>query len=403
MDLGRAFDATPRLLVDQTEILHATGQTFTLSGSVARADQPFRVTLAWSDAPGTTVGSPWVNNLDLEVSIGGVTYLGNVFSGGASVRGGAADIRNNVESVFLPAGTTGEFTITVRAANLAGDGVPGDDDLTDQDFALIAYNAGDGTPAAPRVGPSPAAVALFGIAGGANPTSQTLSIHNIGTGSLDFSASADQPWIALSSGSGTAPASLVVSVNSAGLPPGQYTGSVAVNAPDAVDATVNVPVTLTLLSPPAEEVAEGSFEAAAAAWTFSGAAQRSTGGFPHTGAAYATLGLADIASGAAAQAITIPGDARSADLTFWLNVTSEETTITKAYDRLFIEVLGSDGALRATLASFSNLDKAAAGAYLRRGPFDLLGFAGQTIALRFRAATDASLPTTFRIDDVSVR
>lgn len=165
MDLARAFDATPRLLVDQTEILHATGQTFTLSGSVASAAQPFRVTLAWSDAPGTTAGSPWVNDLDLEVSVGGITYLGNVFSGAESAPGGAADIKNNVESVFLPAGTTGDFTVTLRSANLAGDSVHGNDDPTDQDFALILYNAGDETPAIPRIGPSPAALSFSGIAG----------------------------------------------------------------------------------------------------------------------------------------------------------------------------------------------------------------------------------------------
>jgi hypothetical protein len=115
------------------------------------------------------------------------------------------------------------------------------------------------------------------------------------------------------------------------------------------------------------------------------------------------LGLASTASGSAAQAITIPADARSADLSFWLNVTSDETTITTAYDTLVVEVLGADGEVWATLASFSNLDKAAAGAYVRRGPFDLRGFAGQTIVLRFRAATDVSLVTTFRVDDVSVQ
>jgi hypothetical protein len=403
MDLGRAFDATPRLLVDQTEILGATGQTFTLSGSVASADQPFRVTLAWSDAPGTTVGSPWVNDLDLEVSIGGVTYLGNVFSGGASVPDGAADIKDNVESVFLPAGTTGDFTVTVRATNLAGDGVPGNDDATDQDFALIVYNATDGAPAIPRVGPSPTALAFSGISGGGSPASQTLSIHNTGTGVLEFNASADSPWLTLSSGSGTAPASLTIAVNSAGLAPGQYSGAVVVNAPDAADAAVRVPVTLTLLSPTADRVADGGFESGDIAWTLSGSAQRSTGGFPHAGAAYGMLGLSDGASGSASQAITIPGDARSADLSFWLNVTSEETTITTAYDQLFVEVLGTDGLVRAPLVSFSNLDKAAAGAYLRRGPFDLLGFAGQTVVIRFRAASDVSLPTTFRVDDVSVR
>ena len=267
---------------------------------------------------------------------------------------------------------------------------------------MIVYNASDGTPATPRLGPSPTALAFSGIAGEISPASQTLSIHNTGTGALDFSAGAESPWLTLSSGSGTAPASLMVSVNTAGLAPGQYAGAVTVTAPGAADSPVNVPVTLTLLTPPAERVADGGFESGAAAWTFSGSAQRSTGGFPHTGAAYGALGRADGTSGTASQAITIPADARSADLSFWLNVTSEETTITTAYDRLVVEVLGSDGVVQATLASFSNLDEGAAGAYLRRGPFNLLGFAGHTVVLRFRAAADVSLPTTFRVDDVSV-
>src|SRR5215510_14146964 len=68
MDLGRAFDGVQRLVVDQTQILGSTGQTFQITGSVATTSQPFRVTLAWTDAPGPTTGSPAVNNLDLEVT-----------------------------------------------------------------------------------------------------------------------------------------------------------------------------------------------------------------------------------------------------------------------------------------------------------------------------------------------
>src|SRR5215813_9172441 len=139
MDLGRAFDGVQRLEVDQTQILGSTGQTFQITGSVATTSQPFRVTLAWTDAPVPTTGSPAVNNLDLEVTINGQTFLGNVFSGANSTTGGSADQRNNVESVFLPAGTSGNFTVTVRATNIAGDGVPGNADTTDQDFALVIY------------------------------------------------------------------------------------------------------------------------------------------------------------------------------------------------------------------------------------------------------------------------
>ena len=56
---------------------------------------------------GTARGDAFVNNLDLEVEAGGRTYNGNVFGGRYSRTGGAADPRNNVESVFLPPGTSG--------------------------------------------------------------------------------------------------------------------------------------------------------------------------------------------------------------------------------------------------------------------------------------------------------
>ncbi len=103
--------------------------------------KPFRVTVAWTEPPGPTSGNAFVNNLDLEVTVGGNTYKGNVFSGAFSATGGAADTRDNVESVFVPAGVTGSFVIKVKATNIAGDGVPNDADPLDQDFALVIYNA----------------------------------------------------------------------------------------------------------------------------------------------------------------------------------------------------------------------------------------------------------------------
>jgi hypothetical protein len=81
--------------------------------------------------------------LDLEVTVGGQTFKGNVFSGANSATGGTADTRNNVESVFIPAGVTGNFVIKVKATNIAGDGVPGNADALDQDFALVAWNANE--------------------------------------------------------------------------------------------------------------------------------------------------------------------------------------------------------------------------------------------------------------------
>ncbi|PYP86034.1 MAG: hypothetical protein DMF61_14450 [Blastocatellia bacterium AA13] len=141
LNLGRAFDAAPRILVDQTHRFTSTGQVFTLHGRVSDSSKPVRVTLAWTDAPGPINASPVVNDLDLQVQIGGLTYSGNYFVFSLSSPGGPADKLNNVESVWLPEGTSGDFTIRVIAANITGDGVPGNAASLDQDFALVAYNA----------------------------------------------------------------------------------------------------------------------------------------------------------------------------------------------------------------------------------------------------------------------
>lgn len=142
--MKQAFDSTPKQFYDQQTLFTATGQTFQKAITVADPTKPVRITLAWSDAPGATTGGAYVNNLNLEVA-GSQTYKGNVFASGGSITGGTADVRNNVENVYLPAGTTGTFVINVTAANLAGNGVPGNASALDQDFALMVYNANDAT------------------------------------------------------------------------------------------------------------------------------------------------------------------------------------------------------------------------------------------------------------------
>lgn len=145
MNLGMAFDETPRLLFDQVKTCYRSeavdaSEVFTVEGVVADNTRPFRITLAWTDAPGPTL----VNNLDLEVEVGGNFYRGNDFTGATSNAGNVADPTdewNNVESIFLPAGAAGNFTVRVRPAGINDDGVPNNADLSDQDFALVIYNA----------------------------------------------------------------------------------------------------------------------------------------------------------------------------------------------------------------------------------------------------------------------
>lgn len=149
MNLGTAFDGTTRIIRDQVpaDVFGDTGQSRTLFATVTDATKPVRITLAWTDKEGSTTGNAFVNNLDLRVTAGGSAYLGNRFGpGGASVTGGTADIRNNLESVFIPAGLPVGTVLAIRvgATNIAGDGVPGNADTTDQDYALVVYNAQPG-------------------------------------------------------------------------------------------------------------------------------------------------------------------------------------------------------------------------------------------------------------------
>jgi hypothetical protein len=405
MDLGRAFDGSSRILVDQTQVLGATGNTYTVNGSVTDTGKPLRVTVAWSDAPGPTTGAPYVNNLDLEVTVGATTYKGNVFSGANSASGGTADAKNNSESVFLPAGTSGNFTVTVRATNIAGDGVPGNGDSTDQDFALVVYNATTGGGASPTIGVSPSSMSFSATAGGSNPANQTLNISNTGGGTLNWTASSNQSWLSIAPASGTAPSSPSVSVNISGLVAGTYNGAITVSAAGATNTPVTVPITLTV-NPPgggcgAQLLTNGGFEGSSAPWVLSGATW-STGAYPHSGTGYSILGGVNNANHSEYQTITIPAGC-SPNLTFWLNVTSDETTTTVQYDKLFIEVRNTSGTLLGTLATFSNLNKQTAGVYLQRGPYSLSSWAGQTVRVHFRGTTDISLISSFRVDDVSAQ
>ena len=164
MDLSRMFDSVSRVIRDestpraidctlcqtnpvvQQTYFSQSGQTYELSGQISDPTQPFRVTLAWTDAPGNpAVLKQLVNDLDLQVTVNGQIYAGNDFDTQYSgLRATPVyDHLNNVESVFLapnslPSGST--WSVLVRATSIAGDGVPKVGTGTDQDFALVVYN-----------------------------------------------------------------------------------------------------------------------------------------------------------------------------------------------------------------------------------------------------------------------
>lgn len=178
VNLGIAFDGVPRVLRDQlsTNKFTAAGQTRTFTGTIADPSKPYRVTLAWTDAPGGTTGDAFNNDLNLTVLVGGNTYKGNVFNGALSITGGVADSRNNLESVFLPAGLSGGFVVTVSAANINSDGVPNESPALDQDFGLVIYNANEAAIPLPLIESSAVTAESCAPANGAVDAGETVTM-----------------------------------------------------------------------------------------------------------------------------------------------------------------------------------------------------------------------------------
>jgi len=259
-NMTRTFDSAARLRVDQSEMLGATGATYTTSGSISSTSLPFRVALVWTDAPGPTTGNAFVNNLDLEVTINGTLYRGNVFSGANSVSGGTADTRNNTECVFLPAGTSGSFSITVRGTNIAGDGVPNNADTTDQDFALLVYNGSASAPT-PNYSLSATPASATVTAGNAAAFTVTSTASNGFASNVTLSATPAISGVTYSFAAnpiGPSGSTTLTCTTTTGATPGTYTVTIngtsgSLNRSTTVQLTINAPATpnFTLSATPA--------------------------------------------------------------------------------------------------------------------------------------------------------
>ncbi len=100
------------------------------------------------------------------------------------------------------------------------------------------------------------------------------------------------------------------------------------------------------------------------------------------------------------QAVTIPPGVESSAFSFWVKIASSDST-TDARDFFYADVRDASGKLIQNLATLSNADQAAYASY-QQLTFDLSKYRGQTIRIYFWATNDASLTTSFFVDDVAV-
>ena len=145
-----AGDSRRLVLLDHTQGL-GLGEFVEYQVRVTTSTIPLKVSLCWTDYPGNPAASrQLVNDLDLTVTNGAYTFLGNVFSGRKSIIGGSRDSLNVEEGVRVPMPGTGVWTIRVAA-----EAVP----IGPQPFALVVTGGlgeGGGTLAMDRTlyGPS---------------------------------------------------------------------------------------------------------------------------------------------------------------------------------------------------------------------------------------------------------
>jgi hypothetical protein len=270
---------------------------------------------------------------------------------------------------------------------------------------------------------------------------QTLTIAQAGLASPDFTLACSPAGLSVAQGASGSSSCTVgstngfsasVSLSCIGLPAGascSYTpnpvtppANGSVNSSLSVSASGSLPtgtypfqaqgvsgalvhafgMALQVTAGAAELVVNGGFEGGCTPWaiTGTGVTCQQGGPFPHGGTGYAQLS-GNSKAGRVYQQVAIPV-AAPAGLTFWLNVTSQETTPSAMNDKLFVEVRSTSNVLLATLGTFSNLDKSTPGSYAQKA-FSLAAFRGQTVRLVFRVKTNAAQQTTFRVDDVSLK
>ena len=191
---------------------------------------------------------------------------------------------------------------------------------------------------------------------------------------------------------------------------GDWSGSKSLNDTKTVSPSSDSTYTLTCIESggtPTPLIQNGGFTGSTSEWTKTGDFYAddegefygNAPGYAYLAGSNKNLATSNNLEGELYQNVTLPGDASSIELEYWVSVATNEITTTHDYDALITWIQNSSGTSSLALVSTrSNLDE---GGY-EKVTYDLSSFAGQSIRLYFEGTTDETLGTIFRIDDVSI-
>ena len=212
-----------------TTQLHSvqTGYTFTVAAGATSAAQPLQISAndgtvaAWS----ALSGLPW---LTVTPPTGQTPGSATVLVNASALTAGTYNGQLNLNSFGA---TNGPLSLPITAT------------VTQPSTNQLTFN--------------PASLTFAGAVGGSNPTAQSLAMSSSAPG-LAFTIASDSAWLT-STASGTTPTSTQVTVNTAGLAAGSYTGHLTISAPAAMNPSSTVTVTLNIALTPPVTLMQDSF------------------------------------------------------------------------------------------------------------------------------------------------
>jgi serine protease len=243
---------------------------------------------------------------------------------------------------------------------------------------------------------------------GGGTTGNTVTVNNPGskTGTVGTATSlqmtgTDSGGLALTYSATGLPTGLSISSSGliSGTPSTAGTYSVTVTAKDSTNASGSASFTWTIstsgggCASPGQKLLNPGFESGATNWSQTSGVINTDGAHSRTGVGYSWLdGYGTTHTDTISQSVTIPAGC-SAVLTYYLSVSTAETTTTSAYDTLSVSVNGTKVG-----STYSNLN---AGGYAQR-QVTLSSYAGQTVTIKWTGTEDVSLATSFFVDDTAL-
>ncbi len=221
-----------------------------------------------------------------------------------------------------------------------------------------------------------------GVTAGFNPNS--IAAPGSGSSTLTFTASStattgtSNVTVTASGGGITHTATIALTITASGGTTTQLMGN-----PGFENGLSNpAPWVITSTHNPPEVIANSTLEA------------------PHSGTFYAWLdGFGTTTTDTILQQVAIPSTAVSATLSFWLHIDTAETTTTRMFDTLNVQIRDSSGNVLQTLQTFSNLDHASG---YKQHTYNLNAYIGKTIQVFLIGKEDFELQTSFVVDDFAL-